>query len=133
MALTPFLMFVGQAEEAMDYYVSTFPDAEVLAIDRMPSDPDGGPAVLRSATFRIADLTLRCIDSPGVHDFGFTPSVSFFYDCDDVPSFDAIVDRLADGGSVLMPPAAYPFAHRFAWVNDRFGVSWQLSVALEAD
>lgn len=37
------------------------------------------------------------------------------------------VAKLAEGGGVLMPVDAYPFSPRFAWINDRFGVSWQLS------
>ena len=83
---------------------------------------------MSKATFRIADLTIRCNDSPDVHAFAFTPSVSFFYDCEHVETFDAIFDRLAEGGSILMPPGQYPFAKKFAWLTDRFGVSWQLSV-----
>ncbi len=62
-----------------------------------------------------------------MHDFTFTASFSFFYDCPDAATLDAIFGRLSDEGSVLMPPDAYPFADRFAWVSDRFGVSWQLS------
>jgi len=120
--LTPFLMFTGMAEEAVRFYVSAFPDAEILELARYGSEdagPDGG---IKGITFRIAELTLRCIDSPVGHAFAFTPAVSFFYDCPDDPTLDALFDRLTDGGSVLMPPG------EFAWLNDRYGVSWQLSV-----
>jgi predicted 3-demethylubiquinone-9 3-methyltransferase (glyoxalase superfamily) len=127
MTLTPFLMFTGQAEEAMNFYVSAFPDAEIIDVDRYgPEEPDREGTV-RTASFRIADQTLLCIDSPDVHAFGFTPSVSFFFDCPDEASLDALFDRLSDQGQVMMPPGQYPFAQRYAWVSDRFGVSWQLS------
>ena len=129
MTLTPFLMFTGQAEEAMRFYVSTFPDAEILHLDRNgPNDPDAEGTVT-DATFRIADQTFRCIDSPNVHAFGFTPAVSFFFDCEDEATFKDLFDLLSDEGNVHMPPDRYPFARWFAWVSDRNGVSWQLSVA----
>ena len=63
MAVTPFLMFIGQAEEAMRFYVSTFPDVEILNIDLYTPDDPGKEGTVKGATFRIADLTLRCIDS----------------------------------------------------------------------
>ena len=78
MALTPFLMFTGQAEEAMRFYVSTFPESEILHLDRYGPDDLDRERTVKSATFRIANQTLRCIDSPDVHAFGFTPAVSFF-------------------------------------------------------
>ena len=128
MALTPFLMFTGQAEEAVNFYVSVFPDAEVLDLERHGPNDSGQEGTVKGATFRIADQTLRCIDSPDVHSFNFTPSVSFFFDCPDEETFDALFDGISDQGDVFMPPGAYPFAQKFAWVSDRFGVSWQLSL-----
>ncbi len=129
MALTPFLMFTGRAEEAMRFYVSVFPDAEVVDLERYGPDDAGAEGNVRRATFQIAGQSFLCIDSPAVHDFGFTPSVSFFLDCPSEGDLDALFDRLSEGGSVLMPAGEYPFARRFAWLNDRFGVSWQLNVA----
>jgi predicted 3-demethylubiquinone-9 3-methyltransferase (glyoxalase superfamily) len=124
-------MFTGQAEEAMQFYVSTFPASEILSLDRYGPDAPGSEGSVKSATFRIADQTLRCIDSPDVHTFGFTPAVSFFFDCQDIAMFNVLFDLLSDQGNVFMPPDRYPFAQRFAWFSDRYGVSWQLSVALE--
>ena len=131
MTLTPFLMFVGQAEEAMNLYVSVFPDAEILELERYGIGDSGKEGTVKRATLRIADEILRCIDSPDVHAFGFTPAISFFYDCQDETSFNAVFARLSDQGSVLMPPGQYPFAQKYAWFNDRFGVSWQLRVNSE--
>jgi len=136
MALTPVLMFTGQADEAMRLYASAFPDAEILEIDRWgPGDAGaastGMAGSVKGAHFRIGGQVLRCMDSPDVHAFGFTPAVSFWYDCADEATFDAVFARLSEGGAVQMPPGPYPFARRFAWLSDRFGVSWQLSVPLE--
>lgn len=129
MRLKPFLMFTGQAEEAMTFYVSAFPDAEILDMERYGAEEPEREGTVKTASFRIADQTLLCIDSPDVHAFGFTPSVSFFFDCPDEASLDALFGLLADQGQVLMPPGQYPFARKYAWVSDRFGVSWQLSVS----
>jgi predicted 3-demethylubiquinone-9 3-methyltransferase (glyoxalase superfamily) len=67
-----------------------------------------------------------CIDSPAVHNFSFTPSTSLFVECGSETEIDTLFARLRDGGGVLMPPDGYGFSRRFAWLNDRFGVSWQL-------
>ena len=115
----------------MRFYVSTFPESEILHLDRYGPDDLDRERTVKSATFRIADQTLRCIDSPDIHAFGFTPAVSFFYDCQDETTFNALYDRLSDQGNVFMPPDRYPFAQRFAWLSDRYGVSWQLSLASE--
>jgi predicted 3-demethylubiquinone-9 3-methyltransferase (glyoxalase superfamily) len=122
-------MFPGQAEEAVHFYISIFPDAEVLSLDRYGPEEPGRAGTVKSAVFRIADQMLRCIDSSDVHGFGFTPALSFFFDCRDVAMFDALFGQLSDQGKVLMPPDRYPFAERYAWLSDRYGVSWQLSVA----
>lgn len=124
-------MFTGQAEDAVRSYVSIFPDAEILHLERYEAHDVGEEGTIKGATFRIADQTLRCIDSPAVHAFGFTPSVSFFFDCEDEETFQSLFDQLSDDGNVFMPPGPYPFAQRFAWLSDRFGVSWQLSFAPE--
>ena len=57
--------------------------------------------------------------------------MSFFFDCRDEATFKAQFDRLSDEGSVHMPPDWCPFARWFVSLSDRYGVSWQLSVALE--
>jgi predicted 3-demethylubiquinone-9 3-methyltransferase (glyoxalase superfamily) len=80
---------------------------------------------------RIAALNAgeRAMDSGAPHQFGFTPAVSLFVECDEEDELDHAYAALAEGGQVLMPLQAYPFSPKFAWVNDRFGVSWQLNLA----
>jgi predicted 3-demethylubiquinone-9 3-methyltransferase (glyoxalase superfamily) len=83
------------------------------------------------ARFTLNGREFRCIDSPVKHDFTFTPAISLFVDCATASEVDALFAKLSAGGRVLMPLDAYPFSRRFAWVNDRFGVSWQLSLVNE--
>ena len=67
-------------------------------------------------------------DSFVTHGFDFTPSWSFFVECADAAEFDRLFAALSDKGGVLMPPDNYGWSTRFAWVNDRFGISWQLDL-----
>ncbi|MGA7668802.1 MAG: VOC family protein [Nitrolancea sp.] len=129
--ITPFLMFTGQAEEAMNLYASVFPDAEIEQIQRYGEGEDGAEGTVMRAVFRLQNQRFVCIDSPPVHAFGFTPSISMFVECPSAEEVDRICARLSDGGSVMMPLGEYPFSNRFAWISDHFGVSWQLSLALD--
>ncbi|MBT5874623.1 MAG: VOC family protein, partial [Candidatus Latescibacteria bacterium] len=58
----------------------------------------------------------------------FTPAISFFVECESESELDGAFKSLSDAGSVLMPPDNYGFSTKFTWVNDRFGVSWQLNL-----
>ncbi|MFD5413980.1 VOC family protein [Streptomyces nojiriensis] len=131
--ITTFLMFEGRAEEAMTFYLSLFDDAEVIAISRYGPDESGpaaGPeGTVRHATFSLAGQQLMCIDSPAQHAFGFTPAMSLYIQCEDEAEIERLYAALAEQGTELMPLGSYGFSHRFGWVNDRFGVSWQLNVA----
>jgi predicted 3-demethylubiquinone-9 3-methyltransferase (glyoxalase superfamily) len=69
-----------------------------------------------------------CIDSPAKHGFTFTPAMSFFIECTGQEQLDRLFESLSDAGKILMPPGAYGFSSRFTWIQDRFGVSWQLNV-----
>ncbi len=120
----PFLMFQGQCAQALDFYATTLPGAAVLA---RQDKPDGTIAMAR---LQVAGLEIMLNDSPPVHDFDFTPSSSIFITVDTPDAVDPLAKALeADGGKFLMPPGDYGFSPRFAWVQDRFGVSWQISAA----
>ncbi len=126
--VTPFLMFTGDAERAIELYTSLFDDARVLTLDRWGPDGQGPEGTVQQATFSLAGQVFRCFDSPPVHAFTFTPSFSIFVDVSSAEELDRLFAGLADGGGVLMPVDDYGFSRRFGWVNDRFGVSWQLNL-----
>lgn len=131
MKARPFLMFEGKAEEAMTFYVSLFPDGQLLNLERFGPDGPGGPGkagtVLRGL-IRVAGLEVMCFDSPARHAFTFTPSVSLFVDFDDEAELRRVAAALADGGHALMPLDNYGFSRLFTWQSDRYGVSWQLNL-----
>jgi predicted 3-demethylubiquinone-9 3-methyltransferase (glyoxalase superfamily) len=127
-AVTPFLMFEGSAEAAVNFYVTLFPGSGIERIERYGAGEPGPEGSVKRADFTVAGQRLSCIDSFVKHAFTFTPSVSLFVDCESEAELDAAFGQLSDGGSVLMPPANYGFSTKFAWVSDRFGVSWQLNL-----
>ena len=126
--ITTFLMFEGNAEEAMTFYRSLFDDAKVVNISRYGADGPGKEGTVQQATFTLAGQPFMCIDSPMQHAFTFTPSMSLFVQCADEAEIDRLYAALADGGGELMPLGNYGFSPKFGWVNDRFGVSWQLNL-----
>lgn len=127
--ITPFLMFQGgRAEEALRLYTSLFADAEVTRLERFGPGEGGAEGTLRACEVSLRGQRIRLFDSPTPHAFDFTPSVSLFVDTEDPGEFDALYGALSEGGGVMMPPDDYGFSRRFAWVADRFGVSWQISL-----
>ena len=127
-SIQPFLMFQGgDAEAAMQFYVSLFPDGTILELTRYAAGiaPEG--KVMR-AVFSVDGQKVMCTDSPVRHAFGFTPSSSLFVECESEAELDRLATALAGGGEVLMEPANHGFSRKFAWVSDRFGVSWQLNL-----
>jgi predicted 3-demethylubiquinone-9 3-methyltransferase (glyoxalase superfamily) len=127
--VTPFLMFTGRAEEAIRFYVSLLPGSELVALERYGPGGPGAEGSVRLAECVLAGQRVLAIDSPAVHDFGFTPATSLFVDCESEAELRGLFDALAEGGTVLMPAGDYGFSALFGWLNDRFGVSWQLNVA----
>ncbi|CAN5524430.1 VOC family protein [soil metagenome] len=128
--LRPFLMFQdGQAEAAMTFYVSLFPDGEILEVARHEAAGPGPEGSVVRARFRIGGQEIFCSDSFVKHGFDFTPSISLFMDCASQDEIARLAAALGDGGAELMALGDYGFSRRFAWVNDRFGVSWQLNLA----
>ena len=127
-SVTPFLMFEGAAEAAANLYVSLFRDSSIERIERYGPGEDGAEGSVKQCHFTVAGLPLRCFDSPIKHPFSFTPSVSLFVDCESEAELDAAFAKLAAGGTVMMPRGNYGFSSKFAWVGDRFGVSWQLNL-----
>jgi predicted 3-demethylubiquinone-9 3-methyltransferase (glyoxalase superfamily) len=126
--LTTFLMFQdGRAEEALTFYTSLFDDAKIVNITRYGSEGPGEEGKVVHASFTLAGHPLMAIDSHVKHGFGFTPSMSLHVACETEAQIDTLFAALSDGGSVMMPLGDYGFSKKYAWLADRFGVSWQLT------
>ncbi len=105
--ITPFLWFDGQAEEAMNFYVSVFGNSKVRNVMR-------GPQGVVSATFELEGQTFHALN--GGPQFHFTEAISLFVDCETQAEIDTLWERLSQGGSV----------QQCGWLKDRFGLSWQI-------
>lgn len=127
-SVTPFLMFEGKAEEAMTFYAGLFADGRIIDIRRYGADGPGPEGTVMVASFSVAGQTVMCSDSYVEHAFTFTPSISMFVTCDGDEEIETLAKSLSEDGEVLMPLDNYGFSKRFAWVQDRFGVSWQLNL-----
>ncbi len=124
----PFLMFEGKAEEAMNFYVSLFPASEIVEVVRYGPSQAGVEGSVMKAVFSVAGQRIMCTDSVVKHGFTFTPAMSLFVTCESEEEIGRLTSALSDGGAALMPLGEYGFSRKFAWVNDRFGVSWQLNL-----
>ncbi|MCY1271925.1 3-demethylubiquinone-9 3-methyltransferase [compost metagenome] len=128
-SITPFLMFTGQAQAAMEFYVSLFPHSRIIQASYYAAGEPGPAGTVKVAAFAIAGREFMCSDSPVQHAFSFTPSSSIFVECESAEELERVFGALSQGGEVLMPLDDYGFSRRFGWLNDRFGVSWQLNLA----
>ncbi|UXH44081.1 VOC family protein [Rossellomorea vietnamensis] len=127
--VTPFLMFQNRdAEEAMNFYTSLIEDSSITNIARYGANESGDEGTVMQATFMLKGQEFMCIDSNVKHQFDFTPSFSIFLTCDTEEELDLIYGKLSEGGQALMPLGDYGFSKKFGWLNDRFGVSWQLNL-----
>ncbi|WP_074078361.1 VOC family protein [Microvirga massiliensis] len=128
-----FLMFSGeqhgQAKAAIDFYVSLFPESHVERIDFYGPNESQPEGTVKVAAFTLKGRRFMAIDSAFPHSFNFTPSISLFVECDTEEEITLLYDALLEGGSALMPLGDYGFSRRFGWLNDRFGVSWQINLA----
>jgi predicted 3-demethylubiquinone-9 3-methyltransferase (glyoxalase superfamily) len=131
--ITTFLMFArehhGKAKDAITFYVSLFENSKIDHIEFYgPGDrePEG--------TVKVAVMTLNgqkfmAMDSAAPHPFSFTPAISLFIECESEDEINRFYRALSNEGQVLMGLDNYGFSKQFGWLNDRFGVSWQLNLA----
>lgn len=127
--ITTFLMFEGKAEEAMNFYISLFPGSSIVNIARYGKEGPGPEGSVIQAVFSLGGQHFMCIDSHVKHQFTFTPSISLFVQCETEEEIDRLFAKLSENGQIMMPLDNYGFSRRFGWCADRFGVSWQLTLA----
>ncbi|MET0531242.1 VOC family protein [Microvirga sp. P5_D2] len=126
-SILPFLMFEGDASEALDFYTKLFPQSGIDKVELYGAGEAAPEGSIKLARFTIGGQSVLCTDSMVKHAFTFTPSFSFFVECSSEKEVRRLGEALKTGGKELMPPANYGFSTLFTWVSDRFGVSWQLN------
>ena len=125
----PFLLFQdGKAEEAMNFYTSLIEDSEITSVVRYGANESGEEGTIKQATFTLKGQEFMCIDSNIKHEFSFTPSFSIYVACNTEEEIEVLYQKLSEGGQALMPLGDYGFSKKFGWLNDRYGVSWQVNL-----
>ncbi len=113
--ITPFLWFDDQAEEAMNFYVSVFPNSRVLNVSRYGDDAPGPKGKVMTATFELNGQQFMVLNG-GPQDFHFSEAISFFVDCETQEEVDRLWEKLTEGGE----PGPC------GWLKDKYGLSWQI-------
>ena len=111
----------------MNFYVSLFENSKVEHIISYKAGEAGAEGTVMYAKFSLNGQEFMCIDSAVKHQFTFTAAMSLYVACDSEAETDKLFTALSAGGKIFMPLGAYPFSKKYAWISDRFGVSWQLS------
>lgn len=126
--VVPCLWLSDQAEEAAAHYLRAFGEGRVVATSRYPEtldNPAGRPrGSVLTVELELAGRRMTLLN--GGPRFRPNPSISFFAHLDSPAAADRLHGVLVEGGAELMPLDAYPWSERYAWVMDRFGVSWQV-------
>jgi predicted 3-demethylubiquinone-9 3-methyltransferase (glyoxalase superfamily) len=112
--ITPFLWFEGQAEEAMNFYVSIFKNSKVGRVTRYGEGGAGPKGTVMSATFQLEAEEFMALN--GGPQFTFTPAISFFVNGERQQEVDELWDKLSEGGK----------KERCGWLKDKYGLSWQI-------
>ena len=119
--ITPHLWFDKQAREAAELYVSLIPGSKITNVTTLTGTPSGDCDVV---SFELAGQPFLAINAGP--SFTFNPAVSFHIHCETKEEVDGIWEKLSPGGKVLMPLDSYPFSARYGWLEDRYGLSWQV-------
>jgi predicted 3-demethylubiquinone-9 3-methyltransferase (glyoxalase superfamily) len=112
--IIPFLWFDGNAEEAMNFYVSVFKNSKIVSIRRYGDAGPGPKGSVMTGTFQIDRQEFYALNG-GPH-YKFTPAISFFVNCETQAEVDELWNKLCEGGA----------PNRCGWLTDKFGVSWQI-------
>jgi len=119
--ISPHLWFDRQAREAAEFYVSLLPGSGIKNVTRLSGTPSGDCDLV---SFELSGLPFMAISAGPL--FKFNPSVSFQIKCSSAEEVDALWEPMSPGGKVLVPLGSYPFSARYGWLEDRYGLSWQL-------
>ena len=112
--ITPFLWFNGQAEEAMNFYISIFKNSKAINVSRYGEGGPGQKGSVMSATFQLEGQIFMALN--GGPQFTFTPAISLFVNCETQEEVDELWRKLSAGGS----------EERCGWLKDKYGLSWQI-------
>lgn len=118
----------NNAEEAMNFYVELFGNSKITDIQRYGKDGPAKEGSILIAKFQLNGQQYACSDSYIKHAWTFTPGISNFVACKTNEELEHLFAKLSENGTIVMPLNNYGFSKRFGFVEDRFGISWQLNL-----
>ncbi len=119
--ITTHLWFDKEAKEAAEFYTSIFKDSRIKSTATIHNTPSGDADIITIEIMR-QEFTLI---SAGPY-FKFNPSISFLVACKTKEEVDELWRKLSEGGSALMELGEYPFSEKYGWIQDKYGLSWQI-------
>jgi predicted 3-demethylubiquinone-9 3-methyltransferase (glyoxalase superfamily) len=119
--ITPHLWFDNDAQEAAKFYTSIFKDSRLKNVTTLHNTPSGTVEII---TIEILGQEFTLISAGPL--FKFNPSVSFLVACSTKEEVDELWKKLSEGGTALMDLGEYPFSEKYGWVQDKYGLSWQI-------
>lgn len=126
--ITPHLWYDKEAKEAAEFYVSAFgAGSQITDVTTIHDTPSGDTDIV---SFELAGHPFVAISAGPA--FQLNPAISFIlnfdpsYDENARENLDALWEKLSEGGTALMPLAEYPFSKRYGWIQDKYGLTWQL-------
>jgi predicted 3-demethylubiquinone-9 3-methyltransferase (glyoxalase superfamily) len=123
-----FLMFYGNAEEAMNYYISLFKNSKIKSLVHYKENEAGVVGTVMHAVFILNGQEYMCTDSAVKHNFTFTPAISLYVNCESKEELAYLYTNLSEGGQIFMPLETHDSRDMFCWIEDKFGVSWLLNL-----
>lgn len=127
--ISTFLTFQKEdAEQAMNFYIELFDNSKIVSVKRWEKAGPGKEGTIMHATFILNGKQFMCSDSPAIHEWDFTPAISNYVECVDDQELERLFTKLSENGKVLMPLNNYGFSQKFGFVEDKFGISWQLNL-----
>lgn len=121
-----FLTFPEAAEEAMNFYVSIFPNSSITSLTKVDEDERGGGGRVVNEQFVLDGQLFMAMDMEKEFLPKFSWATSLYVNCEDETVFDNYFDSLSAEGTVMMGPEAVGELRAVSWVTDQFGVTWQL-------
>jgi predicted 3-demethylubiquinone-9 3-methyltransferase (glyoxalase superfamily) len=128
--ISPFLWFDNQAEEAANFYTSLFKNSKIGSVSRYGKEgfehhgQKEGTAM--TVSFQLNGQTFTALNGGPI--FKLNPSISFYTICETEKELDLLWKKLSEGGNILMPLNKYNWSEKYGWLNDKFGLSWQISL-----
>lgn len=124
--ITTFLMFNNQAEEAINLYTSLFENSEILTMVKYDEEGPGTPGTVQHSIFTLNGQVFMAIDADNGEELPMNPSISLYITVDNAMEMERLFSGLKKEGAILMPKTSMSPFREFAWVQDKFGVSFQL-------